>query len=73
MVINVYRNGVGAVIISHDKKQYLDLVKLQFECANNIAEYETCILGLKSALELKIRKIDVYDNSMLIIYQVKVE
>jgi hypothetical protein len=24
-------------------------------------------------LELKIRKIDVYDNSMLIIYQVKVE
>ena len=68
---NVYGNGADAVIISPDQKQYPVLVKLYFECTNNTAEYEACILGLEVALELKIRKIDVYGDSMLIICQVK--
>jgi ribonuclease HI len=71
--VNVYGNGAGAVIISPNKKQYPVSVKLHFECTNNIAEYEACILGLEAALELKIKKIDVYGDSMLIIYQVKGE
>jgi ribonuclease HI len=71
--VNVYGNGAGAVIISPDKKQYPVAVKLHFECTNNTAEYEACILGLKVALELKIEKIDVYGDSMLIICQVKGE
>jgi ribonuclease HI len=71
--INVYGNEAGAVIISHDKKQYPVSVKLQFGCTNNMAEYEVCILGLEAALEMNIRKIDVYGDSMLIICQVKGE
>ncbi|XP_073261648.1 uncharacterized protein [Populus alba] len=71
--VNVYGNGAGAVIISPDQKQYPISVKLCFECTNNTAEYEACILGLEVALELKIRKIDVYGDSMLIICQVKGE
>jgi ribonuclease HI len=46
---------------------------LDFECTNNITEYEACILGLEAALELKIRKMDVYGDSILIICQVKGE
>jgi len=71
--MNVYGNRVGIVIISHNKKHYSVSVKLHFECTNNTTEYEACILVLKAALELKIRKIDVYGDSMLIIYQVKRE
>ena len=71
--VNVYGNGAGAVIISPDKKQYPVAVKLHFECTNNTTEYEACILGLEAALELKIGKIDVYGDSMLIICQVKGE
>ncbi|XP_061979625.1 uncharacterized protein LOC133700079 [Populus nigra] len=71
--VNVYGNGAGAVIISPDKKQYPVAVKLHFECSNNTAEYEACILGLEATLELKIEKIDVYGDSMLIICQVKRE
>ncbi|XP_052305631.1 uncharacterized protein LOC112325327 [Populus trichocarpa] len=71
--VNVYGNGAGAVIISPDKKQYPVSVKLHFECTNNTAEYEACILGLEAALELKIKKLDVYGDSMLIICQVKGE
>jgi ribonuclease HI len=59
------------VLISPDKKQYLVFVKLQFGCTNNINEYEACILGFRGYIELNIRKIDVYGDSMLIICQVK--
>jgi len=71
--INVCGNGAGAVIISPDKKQYPVSVKLQFECTNNMVEYEACILSLQAALEMNIKKIDVYGDSMLIICQVKGE
>ena len=48
--VNVSGNGVGAVIISPDGKQYPFSVRLQFECTNNTAEYEACIIGLEAAL-----------------------
>jgi len=71
--MNIYGNGANAVIISPDKKQYPISVKLYFKCTNNTTEYKACILDLKAALELKIRKIDVYSDLMLIIYQIKGE
>jgi len=69
----VYGNGADMVIISPNKKQYPVSVKLHFECTNNTAEYEACILGLEVALKLKIKKIYVYGNLMLIICQLKGE
>jgi ribonuclease HI len=71
--VNVCGNGAGAMIISPDKKQYLVSIKLQFGCTNNTVEYEACILGLEAALEMNIKKIDVYGDSMLIICQIKRE
>jgi len=71
--VNVYGNGAGEVIISPNKKKYPVLIKLQFECTNNTAGYEACILGLEATLELKIKKLDVYMDLMLIIYLVKGE
>jgi hypothetical protein len=71
--VNVYGNGVGAMIISHDQKLYPVSVKLHFEFTNNTVEYEAYILSLEAALEMKIRKVDVYGDSMLIICQVKGE
>jgi ribonuclease HI len=47
------------------------LVNLHFECTNNTVEKKACIIGLKATLKLKIKKIDVYGDSMLIICQVK--
>lgn len=70
-VVNISGNGAGAIIISLEKKQYLVSMKLSFECTKNTVEYETCIIGLEDALELKVEKLDVYENSMLIICQVK--
>ena len=72
-VMNVYGNGACVVIISPNKKQYPVSVKLHFECTNNTTEYEACILDLEVTLELKIKKIDVHGDLMLIICQVKGE
>jgi ribonuclease HI len=47
------------------------LVNLHFEYINNTAENKACIIGLKATLKLKIKKIDVYGDSMLISCQVK--
>jgi len=44
-IVKIYGNGVVAVIISFNKEQYLVLIKLQFECTNNMTGYEACILG----------------------------
>ena len=42
--VNIYGNGAEAVIISPNRKQYPVLIKLQFECTNNMVAYEACIL-----------------------------
>jgi len=71
--VNVSGNGAGAVIISPKRKQYPISIKLHFSCTNNIAEYEACIHRLEGALEMRIGKLEVYGDSMLIICQVNGE
>ena len=41
--------------------------KLDFDCTNNMVEYEALILGLKAAINLKIKDIEIYGDSHLII------
>jgi len=47
--------------------------KLAFDCSNNEAEYEALIVGLKILKKLKEKTISVYEDSELIIKQVKGE
>lgn len=47
------------------------IYKLSFECTNNMAEYEALILVLKATVTLKIKDIDIYWDSQLIVNQVK--
>ncbi|XP_077228548.1 uncharacterized protein LOC143861512 [Tasmannia lanceolata] len=63
--------GVGALLISPRNEHIPLAVKLQFECTNNMAKYEACIVGLKAALALGIDELDAYGDSMLIICQTK--
>ena len=64
--VNVLGNGARVVIIFPEKKQYLISVRLHHQPSMNI-------IGLGAALELRNRKLDVYGDSLLIIYQVKGE
>ena len=43
----------------------------QHPVANNIVEYEACILGLETALELGIRQMEVFSDSNLVLRQIQ--
>lgn len=43
--------------------------KLRFSYTNNITKYKACIAGLKAALEMKVKDLEAYEDSVLIISQ----
>ena len=65
--------GVGAVLISLEGNHCSFTAKLSFDCTNNVAEYEACVLGLQVAIEKKIKRLSVYGDSALIICQLNGE
>ncbi|XP_021644842.2 uncharacterized protein LOC110638555 [Hevea brasiliensis] len=72
-VVNLSGSGIGSVLVSPSGKHFPIAVKLKFECTNNVAKYEACVSGLQAAIEMKIKKLEVYGDSVLIIYPVKGE
>ena len=46
---------------------------MSFDCTNNVAEYEACVLGLQAVIEKKIKRLNVYGDSTLVIYQLNGE
>ena len=70
---NALGNGVGVVIIFPEGYHTPFTSRLCFDCTNNKAEYEACILGLKASIDLRIKFLSVYGDSALVITQVKGE
>ena len=70
---NALRREVGAVLISPKGNDYPFTAKLSFNCTNNVAEYEACVLGLQAAIEKKIKSLKVYGESALVICQLNGE
>ncbi|KAL6334574.1 hypothetical protein AAG906_018913 [Vitis piasezkii] len=63
--------GIGVMLVSPQGDHIPRLVRLVFldrhPATNNIVEYETCILGLETALELGIRQMEVFSDSNLVL------
>ena len=64
---NALGNGIGAVIISPEGCHTSFTASLCFNCTNNMAEYKACIMGLKAAIDLRIKFFDVFGDSALVI------
>ena len=60
-------------MVSPNGDYYPITSKLDFDCTNNMAEYEACIMGIRAAIERKIKTLEVYGDSALVIYQLKGE
>ncbi|GAU21751.1 hypothetical protein TSUD_328760 [Trifolium subterraneum] len=54
--VNVYGSGIGAVIVTLKGAHIPFSAILQFDCTNNIAEYEACIMGIEEAIDLRITR-----------------
>ena len=64
---NALGNKIGAVIISPQGCHTPFTARLCFDCTNNMVEYETCIMGIKAAIDLRIKFLSVYGDSTLVI------
>jgi ribonuclease HI len=62
--------GVGIVFISPLGVRMEYLVRLHFPASNNVAEYEALIKGLRIAVELGIRRLEIRGHSKLVVDQV---
>ncbi|KAG8503449.1 hypothetical protein CXB51_001421 [Gossypium anomalum] len=70
---NAVGNGIGAVLVSPNGDHYPFTCKLDFDCTNNMAEYEACIMGLQATIERGIKTLELYRDSALVIYQLRGE
>ncbi|KAE8662571.1 No pollen germination related 2 [Hibiscus syriacus] len=70
---NALGRGIGAVLISPENVYYPFTSRLEFFCTNNMAEYEACVMGLKAAIERKIKCLKIYGDSSLVVYQLRGE
>ncbi|KAG8496733.1 hypothetical protein CXB51_007895 [Gossypium anomalum] len=66
-------NRIGVVLVSPNRDHYPFTSKLDFDCTNNMAEYKACIMGIRATIKHKIKVLEVYEDSALVIYQFKGE
>ena len=66
-------DDVGLVFISPLRVRMKYMVPIHFPVSNNVAKYEALINGLRIAIELGIRRLDVRGDFQLVIDQVMKE
>ena len=74
-VANHFRYEIGVLLISPHGDHIFRYVRLAFfdrhPTTNNIVEYEACILGLETTLELGIRQMEVFGDSNLVLRHIQ--
>ena len=55
--------GIGLVFVSPLEVRTRYMVWLHFPSSKNVAKYEALINGLRIAIELGIRRLDIHSNS----------
>ena len=64
---NALGNDIEAAIISPKGCHTPFTARQCFNCTNNMAEYEVCIMGLKATIDLVIKSLRVFGDSALVI------
>jgi ribonuclease HI len=59
--------GAGLLFVSPLGEHMRYLVRLHFPVSNNMAEYEALLGGLRIAIELDIKRLDIRGDSQLVI------
>lgn len=68
---NGQSHGIGPIITSLTSFQLPFTARLCFDSTNNMVEYETCIFGIESTIDLRIKILEVYRDSIMVISQIK--
>ncbi|XP_074354564.1 uncharacterized protein LOC141693377 [Apium graveolens] len=62
--------GAGIELISPEAYKIRRATHLAFHATNNDAEYKALINGLKLAVEMKVENLNVFSDSMIVVYQI---
>jgi hypothetical protein len=62
--------GIGVVLVSPRGAIFEQLVRLEYFCNNNQAEYEAIILGLQILSSMGVKLVDAFGDSLLVMQQV---
>jgi ribonuclease HI len=65
--------GTGTVLISPNNILYDTSVRLEYNCTNNQTEYEALLFGLQCLVDMGVKDIDAFGDSLLVVQQVKGE
>ncbi|RDX70003.1 Gypsy retrotransposon integrase-like protein 1, partial [Mucuna pruriens] len=66
---NLLGNGIGVVLSSPEGQCFPFSARLGFDYTNNMVEYEACAVGILMAIEHQAKKLKVFGDSALVIYQ----
>ena len=70
---NALGHGIDVILITLNEEYCPFTARLDFDYTNNVAEYEAYAMGLQATLDKKIKKLEVYEDSALVIYQLRGE
>ena len=70
---NALGNRIGVVIVSPKHFHTPFTARLCFDCTNNMVDYEACIMGIKADIDMRIKFLNVYGDSTLVISHIKGE
>ena len=63
--------GEGCILVSPKGEKTMLACRLEFDCTNNIAEYEELVQGLYKAIRVNIKYLQVFWDSEIVIRQVR--
>lgn len=61
--------GAGIILISPEGFKIQQALKFSFHVTNNVAEYEALIGGVRLAVELQVKILDIFGDSQLVVKQ----
>jgi len=68
--LKINGGSAGVLFISPKGEQLKYVFQILFKVSNNEAKYETLLHGLHLAVSLGIKRLLVYDDSLLVVQQV---
>ena len=60
---------IRVVFVTPEGEHYHFTARLDFDCTNDVAEYETCVMGLQAEINKGVKELKVYGFLALVIYQ----
>jgi ribonuclease HI len=66
-------NGVGCVLVAPGGEIQKMAIRLEFKCTNNQAKYEASVVRLEVLMAMKVRDVEVFGDSNLVVQQLRGE